>query len=75
MLRYYNLAETPLFTILTEQVGLAACFNKRQTHETAAGTKGQRFIQVPLPGRMLDPHLKDHFPFLFKPAVLIGIWR
>ena len=45
-----------------------------QTHETGAGAKGNRFIQVlhDLSERV-DSHLKDHLLFLLKPAVLIEI--
>lgn len=30
---------------------------------------------MPQPGRMMGSHLKDHFSFLLKPSVLIGIGR
>ena len=41
--------------------------------ETGAVAKGNMFIQVLQPGRIVDSHLKDHLSFLLKPVVLIGI--
>ena len=60
---------------VTKNAGSAACCKESQTCETGAGTKKKEVYSGAVPGRMVDPHLKDQLPFLLQPVSLVGIGK